>query len=462
MDKKKSYVLDYILIGLLAVVIVVLLVYMLNRYHLNDTVQFEPDLDMTENPMMGYAPPAENVDRCADTSLVFIKLKWSDWEPAEGQYDTGFLESNFHIPEWKAAGKHGVLRFACDEPGEAGHADIPEWLLEATNDGTFYTGSSGAGYSPNYENAYFISRHEMAISALADYFNQDDFLAYIEFGSLGHWGEWHARDADGNSLMPSAETCWDYILPYTYQFSNVRFLMRRSYTYAVEAQLGLYNDMLGDQKQTDRWLEWTKSGGTQETAVDQLEIQPYADFWKTAPAGGEITSNVAPETLYDAGLASLLGQAEDCHLTFIGPNIPDQEDDPSAYNALQRRIGYRYYVSQLSTTFSFADDTLDITMDWENAGTAPLYWDWPVMVKVFDSHGNLAYWETLDLKLSQLIPGEKVTTVTKVPYLDDIRDGLSVGISITSYDGNDRLRLAMETETADMEDCQIIYSFQQE
>lgn len=461
MDKHKRYTLDYILIALLAVVIVVLLAYMLNRYHLNDEVGFTPEINMVDNPLMGYAPSAEDTEACADTNLVFIKLRWADWEPEQGQYDTAFLEEAFHISRWKAEGKHAVLRFLCDEPGEAGHADIPDWLLEETGDGTFYTGSSGEGYSPNYENEYLRSRHELAVAALAEYFNQDSFLAYVEFGSLGHWGEWHARDGDGSSLMPSAETCWDYILDYTVKFQNVRFLMRRSYSYAVEAQLGLYNDMLGSQEETERWLQWIAEGGTQETLSDEIEILPYGDFWEAAPAGGEITSSVAPETLYDAELSSLLSQAEDCHLTFLGPNIPDRERYPSAYDAVLRRLGYRYYVSRLSTTVSFADDTLDVQMDWENAGSAPLYWDWPVMLQVFDTQGTLVYWETLDLQLSRLAPGETITTDTKVPLTDDILSGLSIGITVKSYDGKEGIRLAMDTGLGTIEGSQIIYSTQQ-
>lgn len=460
MVKKRRYTADYILLFVLTVAVAVLLSYMLERYHLNDEVEFEPNLGLVTNPMMGYAPYAENLDACEQAGMVFIKLKWSDWEPEMGRYDAGFLESKYHLSRWKAMGKHGVLRFICDEPGQEGHADIPQWLLEATGDGTYYTASSGSGYSPNYENPYFIQRHAMAVAALADFFNQDDFLAYVEFGSLGFWGEWHARDSGGYSLMPSAQTCWDYVLPYSEQFRNVRFLMRRSYVQAVDAGLGLYNDMLGDREQTDRWLAWTVNGGSQDTMGDSLPILPYDAFWETGPVGGEFTSQPEPETLFHEGLPELLNQVEACHLTFVGPNCPDAEDYGPAYEAVLRRLGYKYYVSRLSTAFSFAEDALVLTLDWENAGAAPLYWDWPVMIKIFDSQENLVYFETLDLKLSQLVPGGKITTNTSIPYLDSIRDGLSVGITINSYDGKDCVLLAMDTEA--LEDCQIIYGYQQE
>ena len=80
------------------------------------------------------------------------------------------------------------------------------------------------------------------------------------------------------------------------------------------------------------------------------------------------------------------------------------------------------------------------------------------MVKIFDSKGALVYYETLNLRLSELIPGKIITTTTDIPYLDSFQSGMSVGISIHSYDGDDIVLLAMETEVG--EDCQIIYSYQ--
>lgn len=458
MAKKRRYIADYILLIALAAVVAVLLFFMLDRFHLNDEVTYDPDLDVTDNPLMGYAPYAENLSACESSSLVFIKLRWADWEPQMGRYDTDYLETQYHISRWKAEGKHAVLRFVCDDPGEERHADIPQWLMDATGDGARYTTSSGSGYSPNYENPYFIERHERAIAALADYFNQDDFLAYVELGSVGHWGEWHARDSAGNSLMPSPQTCWDYVLAYSEQFRNVRFLMRRSYVQAVDAGLGLYNDVLGDREQTERWLDWTVNGGSQNTVADPLPILPYDAFWETAPVGGELTSRPEPEALLtDEGLTDLLSQAEASHMTFVGPHCPDAEEYGLAYEALLRRLGYRYYVSRLSTKFDFADNALELELDWENAGAAPLYWDWPVTLRVYDAANELVYYDTLDLRLSQLMPGKTITTTTSIPYLDSFQDGMSIGVVITSYDGSDVVQLAMETEPLD--DCQILYSY---
>ena len=216
MGRRKGRKKDLLVLFVLALTAVFLLAFMEKRFYLNCDISFSPDMEVSDNPLMGYAPYAENEEKCENSSLVFIKLKWSDWEPEKGYYDRDFLESRYHLSRWKEAGKRGVLRFSCDEPGTAGHGDIPQWLLAETGDGVYYTVDSGSGYCPNYENPYFIDRHQKAVAALAAFFNEYDFLSYVELGSLGYWGEWHCRDENGNSQMPSPETCWDYAVSYTH------------------------------------------------------------------------------------------------------------------------------------------------------------------------------------------------------------------------------------------------------
>ena len=81
--------------------------------------------------------------------------------------------------------------------------DIPWWLYEKTEeDGTWYDGEYGKGYSPDYNNKVFIEEHEKAIKALGEHFGKDGLISYIELGSLGHWGEWHVNYSEGITRIP--------------------------------------------------------------------------------------------------------------------------------------------------------------------------------------------------------------------------------------------------------------------
>lgn len=459
MGSRKSSKIPYILIVVLGAAIAGLLLYMVPyRYRLNQTVTFSQSNDPLDNPLTGYAPDAANTEECSDSQLVYIGLTWRDWEPSAGQYDIQGLEEKFHIQEWKQDNKHAVLRFICDIPGEEGHKDIPEWLYEQTRDGEFYQTEYGAGYSPNYGNEYFRERHSLALEALAEYCNQDDFVAYVELGSLGHWGEWHTNTDAGLEPLPDAEICWAYVLDYSDNFYNARLLMRRNFVMAQEGNLGLYNDMTGSEPDTREWLDWIRDGGSYETSGSELLYSPMEDFWQEAPSGGEFTSMYSAEELLGEQMVETLDLVKESHMTFIGPNCPEGEiKDSEAAETLRERLGYRYYISSMSTQYSFANNSLEVEMTWENAGIAPLYWDWPVTMYVYNSKGELKYWELLDMNLTDLLPEEQMTVRASIPFTDEFREGYQMGIGITDPDEDEYISLAMEAEERDH--VQIIYTY---
>ena len=428
---------------------------------LGETVTFTQTAEPLDNPLTGYAPNARDIKACEDSRLVFILLTWASWEPTRGAYDIAGLEARYNIARWKAEGKHAVLRFVCDIPGSSEHLDIPQWLHDSTGDGAYYSTSAGKGYSPNYENTYLRERHAMAVRALAEYCNRDSFVSYVEVGSLGHWGEWHTNTSQGVAPMPDAEICRQYMLDYTGSFTNARLMTRRNYSMAVDAGLGVYDDMVGNSASTKLWLGWLKNGGSYQTAGTPLVFTPVQNFWERAPVGGELTSSYTMDQLLGVYYSDTLNSVEQEHMTFLGPNCPawGMQELPAAVE-LRERLGYRLYISQLRSSYSLLDNCLNVYLTWNNVGLAPLYWDWPVTVYVYDGNGETLYSETLsDLKLSALVPDRPITALARIPYTDALREGFQIGIGITSPDGRDHVRLAMEGETRG-NGVQIIYSYE--
>lgn len=455
-NKKNIWILYVIALGL-ALVIAALLFYMLpRRYKLNESVPFKETNQAFPNPYIGYAPNATSVQNCEDTSLVYIGLKWKDWEPEEGQYDVEYLESHYHIRKWKAENKHAVFRFQCDVPDKKDHMDIPEWLYEKTGDGVKYQTLMGKGYCPNYENPVFMQAHAKAIKALADYFNQDDFLIYVELGSIGFWGEWHADLDFGRNGMPDAKVCEDYVSVYANSFTQASLLMRRNYSMAVENEMGFFNDMLGELFDTKEWLEWQKNGDEQETSGANLSIVPVKKSWKSSPNGGEFTSSIPMERMLDHDLSKTVSMIRDCHVSFVGPKCPTKEEkELNGSSVVLRNIGYRYYVSEMNVLFSYIRNKLDFTLTWKNNGIAPIYRDIPVSVIVYDMDGKVLQETDLDLSLSQLMPGKEMTSKFSLPYTSTLNEGYQVGIKIANQDGRDCLQLAQSKQWKG--NVQIIY-----
>ncbi len=440
-----------------------LLAYILpGRYLLAHTEYYDALTGELDNPLMGYAPDARDEEACADTELVFIGLTWAQWEPEEGSYDVEALERTFHTERWRREGKHAVLRFMADVPGERAHRDIPDWLYERTGDGNSYTTSVGSGYAPDYENSYLRERHQQAIAALARWCNQDGFVAYVELGSLGHWGEWHTSWGEDPRIpkLPDEDTCWDYVLDYSDQLTEATLLMRRAYPMVTDAGLGLYHDMVGDAAETDEWQGWLDEGSEQETQGTPLVLAPAADAWQRAPVGGELVGSTPIEETLGTGLGATIEQARSLHLTFLGPNCPTDEELGGARAVLAGNLGYRLFVSRLETSYDFGTNQLRVTTVWENGGVAPFYQDWPVTLAIFDRTGKRIWWQSLDVDLSDVLPGASVEATAMVPYSPEVREGFSVGVVITSPDEREHVRLAMEDVEMGADGMHLLYTYQ--
>lgn len=368
---------------------------------------FAADWQHAGNPLMGYAPRATSQEVSEDISLVYVDITWREWEPEKGEYAVDDVIEEHQLDRWRAEGKHVVLRFVCDVPDETSKRDIPDWLyLETNADGKWYDTSSGKGYAPDYNNPLMIEYHAKAVHALGEAFGQDTFVSYVELGSLGHWGEWHVKHTDGIQPLPLEEVREQYVAPWIDAFPNARILMRRPFTHAAKHSFGVYNDMGGNADSTEKWLGWIEKGGAFSQTGEENGLSAMPDFWKTAPSGGEITSSISKRELLTTDLEQTISLTRRSHTTFWGPGIADITYE-SGYMELLRNMGYRLWISEASLKKN--GSTAELSMVWENNGVAPFYWDWPVYAYVITEQGDIVESRPVNLALSKLLPGEKLT-----------------------------------------------------
>ena len=56
-------------------------------YNLSVSIDFSADKEAgRENPLIGYAPWANNESAASQSSLVYMDLTWAEWEPEEGKF----------------------------------------------------------------------------------------------------------------------------------------------------------------------------------------------------------------------------------------------------------------------------------------------------------------------------------------------------------------------------------------
>ena len=346
------------------------------------------------NPYEGFAPRASGGPYAQPHSLVFNYVTWKSLEPTKGVYDFATFEKVNKFSYWKGQNVKFIFRLIADDPDDTlAHQDIPSWLYNETKDGTTYSNDYGKGYSPNYANKTYIEAHKRLVQALAARYDGDPFIAQIEIGSVGHWGEWHTyKGSDSVVPFPTIDVADQYVQHYVDAFHSTPLSMRRPTPVAVKNNLGLFCDMIANSSQVYDWfLNWTTSGYTWWLTGEKMPAMP--NYYKTVMTGGESMISFATN-LNDTNRASTMQQIKDLRLSYwktqdtaytsLGTTITDRIAD------LKNLIGYRFLVSTSTVASEVtAGSSLKVSFTMKNSGAAPFYRDWPVQLSLVDSAGKV-------------------------------------------------------------------------
>ena len=416
------------------------------------------------SPGIGYAPWA-NADETEDlpTTLVYVELRWADWEPEEGVFNTDFVNEEFNLDTYRAQNRQVVFRFICDEPTDQAHIDIPDWLYLKTADGKHYITDYGMGYSPNYQNNLFIKAHARAVTALGEAFGNDDFFRYVEIGSLGHWGEYHVNLEQGVPPLPFYDTRIEYITPYLSAFPDALFMTRYPLLETVKFGFGMYNDMTGDATETNYWLSQMTGGIWEQTGLPE---QGYCiDTWKTAPIAGEFASTFDNSYFLRDNLSVTLELLQKSHQSILGPKIIiDETDEDFSFASKQilNTLGYRLTVPQLQVDTS-SDTEVQITMDLINKGSAPVY-DFCTIKLMLYNENEECLWQHIaeQIDLTKLLPNEIQQIDATIPrdLLDD-DEQYTITIHIDDEQDSPYLPMALEEEYAEKEYTLAVFNIDQ-
>jgi len=419
-------------LSLAILVVMSLSLYLYSRLN-KQLIKIDTLSDPVANPLMGWAPWATIKESNQPHTLVYANLMWRDFEPQEGYYDFDSFEKKQQLARWRQEGKRVVFRFVADEPGSETHLDIPDWLFKKMNgSGEFYDNEYGKGFSPDYSNPVFIEYHRKVIKILGEKYGKDGFFAFIELGSLGHWGEWHTHP--GITPLPSADIRNLYVNHYVEAFPGTHLLMRRPFSIAKGLGLGLYNDMTGDPAETTTWLDWIRYGG-EYPPEEMHSLSPMPDGWQKAPMGGEQAPTLSDEQIYDTDLEQTLQLLKQSHTTFIGPGSPYKvsSGNPLQYgiDQVMSTIGYRLYLDHVEMPkYVFTGGDVKVTLTFSNNGIAPISYNWPTRMYLFDKSGNTVSTYEPSLDLRKFLPGGFYNVHINVP-IRDLKDGIySLGIAI--------------------------------
>lgn len=371
------------------------------------------------NPLKGFAPWSTSYDRLKiKTGLAFVLIKWSELEPEEGQYAFDEVEEKYHMDYLRKENVRFVIRIVADYPSDEKHMDIPQWLYDKTyGSGQWYDNEYGKGFSPDYYNIEFIRAHERLINAVGERYRSDENIAYIELGSLGHWGEWHVNSHSQRESFPLKTVSDKYVKPYLNNFPSSKLLLRRPYDIGKTEGLGLYNDSFGEKNSHDMWLSWINLGYISDQNGEKLS--DMRDFYKIAPSGGEFSSVKDISTYYMDDFDSTMEYVRESHTTFLGPHCGAELFD-SEYTdnvkILSASMGYCFRLGEVVLKKKMFSKRLELSINIENCGVAPIYEDFDMYIRIVDGTGNTVCERSYDIGINNILPGSAVIKIN----MDDL------------------------------------------
>lgn len=413
----------------------------------------KPIDDVLSNPYMGLAPDSRNDSYAQNHTLVYANLTWRQLEPKKGSYKFEQVEKELKLAEWGERGAKWVIRIIMDYPTDKSHLDIPDWLYRELNgDGDWYSNSYGKGFSPNYSNPQLIAYHQKLIEKLGEHYKNDPRLAFIELGSIGHWGEWHTNTS---RPFPKLAVTDQYVQPYLDQFPDSILLMRRPHPIARKFKLGLFNDVFGNRDQTAEYKSWADKGYTSWLTLEKMPAMP--DYWKYAPSGGEFSPSKSLKRYFSAAsINDTIAQAKSTHISWLGPNTPAtftaNGTQQKYLNQLLNTIGYRFVVHKEIHEASVAPGSdLNVKLDLENQGVAPFYFPWVLELSLADANGEIVAKAETSADIRKWLPG-KVTTSHALPIPDELPAGsYTVCIAILDpQNGEPAIEWGMEGKREDL------------
>jgi hypothetical protein len=335
-------------------------------------------------------------------SLCQSDYIWADIEPSEGIYNWSRIDAE--ISASKAHGKtfaFGILNFS--GMGDT-IPEVPQWVFDA---GAKYTMNNQTcqDYNPIYgkqllkkkapvwDDPVYMAKMDAMVQALANRYNGNPYIEYIQIMNFGNWGEWHLYCMDNTTDISDAKKR-ELIDMYAKKFTKTRLM--------VAINTFEPGDPIPDYAKyaCDTWKVSLRREGLIRLPFSQWGL--YYCYNKT-PASGEWWGGYSQ--MKEMGYMTLLNLDNSFSQGFLTYNnlAYGMKDEAIFFNEWRSHINYwtnhmGYYFRLVEATYpqnlgngSFGN----IILKFRNDGIAPIYIKAYVKLALLDANNNVLKTTTL-------------------------------------------------------------------
>ena len=323
--------------------------------------------------------------------------QWNKLNPAKGVYDWTELEKLLNaLAEHNMGYALRVLPYTpsfikSDFPPQEEYDWTPPFVYEmgAKKIQIDLRGTDYHAYAPVWDDSIYIWAAKEFAKALAEKYDGDPRIEYIDIRTFGEWGEWHTSHILG-SEMPADSVLIDMLDYYASLFKKTQLVLPSNgfgdvYTHALELGITKRDDgFIGIPGRPDTLLRAYNANlpTIAENIAGYKTMLTYDDL---IPGGNQ---KWTPQRWVDAITTAhltyyVLDQDNDCGYNFY-------KDNKALADSMSKVIGYNFTVTQaeLLIVASAKDTTSTLNITVKNTGVAPCFFDVYMVAEFVDSTGK--------------------------------------------------------------------------
>ncbi|MFV0555481.1 MAG: hypothetical protein ACK5LR_12390 [Mangrovibacterium sp.] len=418
-----------------------------------------------KNPYMGwslYSEGGQQTDKPAMywylqnpasdyAGTLYIRWRWSDLEPEEGQYAWDNNE-DFKGMIQGAVDRGLRIAFRIYVNGRDNlKPATPQFVLDGA---ATYTVAPGH-LTPYADDEFFLEKYTNFIAAFGAKFNDPSLVDYVDSYGLGFWGEEHNIQYQNSANKYTSHN--KIVRAYAQAFDKVINVI--NYGARDATQQAVAYDELGFSPRRDGYAS-TYFPVSQQTGIvahfPSKIIIAEACYWKDASIstleGGKWSNWAA----YYKDVVSL---AINTHANYLDLRTYTESSRymDVAMDQVKRFIaegGYRIYPKTISCDYK--DGTLDIEHTWVNVanGVLPnnnvsLGYKYKVAFALFDSGDNLVEkWESDDVEVSDLVDQKEISANESIDLSEISKGNYKLAVAIINTRENDSKDIALAIKDA--------------
>jgi len=327
--------------------------------------------------------------------------QWNKLNPAKGVYDWTELEKLLNaLAEHNMTYALRVLPYTpsfikSDFPPQEEYDWTPPFVYEmgAKKIQIDLRGTEYHAYAPVWDDSIYIWAAKEFAKALAEKYDGDPRIEYIDVRTFGEWGEWHTSHMLG-SVMPADSVLKDMLDYYASVFKKTQLVLPSNgfgdvYTHALDLGITKRDDgFIGIPGRPDTLLRAYNANlpTIAENIAGYRTMLAYDDL---IPGG---TQKWTAERWVDAITTAhltyyVLDQDNDCGYYFY-------KDNKALADSMSKVIGYNFTVTQaelVTVATPASGNATDITsmlnVTVKNTGVAPCFFDIYMVAEFVDSTG---------------------------------------------------------------------------